>query len=292
MPEARSVIAMAFRIMRGSLRGVEEGTFFSNYSSMGYGGITYLYMPLVVINLAKFIEDDGFEAIPYGHLSDWRGIDNEGVLKPDYSRPVAPGRAAPDVMVHLRIAAFLSGLGEIGYSKLLLTPRFGPRNRVGIVLTEAELEPDPLYSGPPLCNRCMACVQECPGHAISGERTVKVTLAGRQVEWAELDCKACDVAFRGGLPMDDDEQGPEYMEPAHGRRVRASSITPFHHKPPNVFQSGQAICGGMGCMRACMMTLEARGVLENRFAKPFRRRKPWRVDWTQPPPASAPPQGS
>ena len=33
MPEARSVIAMAFRVMRGSLRGVEEGTFFSNYSS-------------------------------------------------------------------------------------------------------------------------------------------------------------------------------------------------------------------------------------------------------------------
>ncbi len=38
MPEARSVIAMAFRVMRGSLRGIEEGTFFSNYSSMGYGG--------------------------------------------------------------------------------------------------------------------------------------------------------------------------------------------------------------------------------------------------------------
>jgi len=40
MPEARSVIVMAFRVMRGSLRGIEEGTFFSNYSSMGYGGIT------------------------------------------------------------------------------------------------------------------------------------------------------------------------------------------------------------------------------------------------------------
>ena len=34
MPEAKSVIAMAFRVMRGSLRGIEEGNFFSNYSSM------------------------------------------------------------------------------------------------------------------------------------------------------------------------------------------------------------------------------------------------------------------
>jgi epoxyqueuosine reductase len=63
MPEAKSVIAMAFRVMRGSLRGIEEGTFFSNYSAMGYGGLTYLYMPMAVINIAKMIEDRGHEAI-------------------------------------------------------------------------------------------------------------------------------------------------------------------------------------------------------------------------------------
>ena len=33
MPEAKSMIVMAFRVMRGSLRGIEEGTFFSNYSA-------------------------------------------------------------------------------------------------------------------------------------------------------------------------------------------------------------------------------------------------------------------
>ena len=53
MPEAKSMIVMLFRVMRGSLRGIEEGTFFSNYSAMGYGGITYLYMPMTVINLSK-----------------------------------------------------------------------------------------------------------------------------------------------------------------------------------------------------------------------------------------------
>jgi len=80
MPEAKSVIAMAFRVMRGSLRGIEEGTFFSNYSSMGYGGLTYLYMPLVVINLAKAIEDHGYEAIPYGHQSDWRAVLSSSII--------------------------------------------------------------------------------------------------------------------------------------------------------------------------------------------------------------------
>jgi hypothetical protein len=58
MPKAKSIICMGFRVLRGSLRGIEEGTYFSNYSAMGYGGITYLYMPMTVINLAKMIEDD------------------------------------------------------------------------------------------------------------------------------------------------------------------------------------------------------------------------------------------
>ncbi|HOM82897.1 MAG TPA: hypothetical protein PLZ94_14045 [Armatimonadota bacterium] len=280
MPEARSLIVMAFRVMRGSLRGIEEGTFFSNYSAMGYGGLTYLYMPLVVINLCRFIEDHGKEAIPIGHQSDWRAIDGNGFLREGYSRPVEPGRAAPDVMIHLRIAGFLAGLGEIGYSKVFLTPQFGPRQRLGVVLTEAELEPDPIYNGPKLCNRCMACVRECPGKAISATKTVKVTLAGHEVEWGELDTAACDIAFRGGQVADPDHDSPEYMESLYGKKITRSPITPFYRKPRNLYNTGQAICGGRGCLRACMINLEKRDVLGNKFDQPFRRRKPWKMDWS------------
>lgn len=280
MPEAKSLIAMAFRVNRGSLRGIEEGTFFSNYSSMGYGGLTYLYMPMVVINLAKFIEDDGYEAIPYGHQSDWRAIGNKGEPRSGYSRPVRPGQACPDVMVHLRIAAYLAGLGEIGYSKVFLTPEFGPRQRIGIVLTEAELEPSPIYDGPKLCNRCMACVKDCPGQAIPKDKTVKVTLAGHEVEWADIDCDVCASAFTGAEPVGDGEKG-DYIS---GREdYRPSNISPFYHKPRNLYNTGQAICGGQGCLRACMIGLEKRGVLNNKFHQEFRRRAPWKVDWSQEP---------
>ena len=283
MPEARSVIAVAFRVMRGSLRGIEEGTFFHNYSAMGYGGITYLFMPLVVMNLSRMIEDHGYESLPMGHQSDWRAIDNEGNPRPRYSRPVAPGRAAPDVMIHLRIAAYLAGLGEIGYSKVFLTPRFGPRQRVGVVITEAELEPDPIYDGPNLCNRCMACVRECPGQAISDTKTVKVTLAGHEVEWGELDCKACGLAFRGGKVTEGESDYMPKTESALGANITRNQITPFYQKPRNVYNTGQAICGGRGCMRACMINLEGRGMLQNTFQQPFRRRKPWLVDWSTEP---------
>ena len=277
MPDAKSMIVMGFRVMRGSLRGIEEGTFFSNYSAMGYGAITYNYIPMTVINICRVIEDEGYEAIPIGHQSDWRGIDNEGHPRERYSKSVDGIKPQPDIMLHLRICAYLAGLGEIGYSKMLLTPEFGPRVRIGVILTEMELEPDPIYNGPKLCNKCMACVRECPGHAISPTKTVKVNLAGHDVEWGELDCDACDIAFRGGELCPEGERGT-YQE---GRDdVRPGSHTPFYFKPANLYNTGQAVCGAKGCTRACMISLEKRGVLKNQFKKPFRRQPLWSVDWS------------
>ncbi len=278
MPEAKSMIVMGFRIMRGSLRGIEEGTFFSNYSAMGYGGLTYNYIPMTVINLCKHIEDEGYEAIPIGHQSDWRAITNEGELKENFSVPVAEGLPAPDIMIHLRIAGYLAGLGEIGYSKMLLTPEFGPRVRIGVVLTEMEFEPDPIYDGPKLCNKCMACARACPGQCISETKTVKVTLAGHEVEWGEIDTLKCEDYFSGGQRTEPGEIG-DYI---NGRdTVKRSPNTPFFHRPKMLYNSGQAICGARGCPRACMMSLEARGVLKNQSKTPFRRRRPWQVDWSE-----------
>ncbi len=290
MPECKSIIGMVFRVERGSLRGVEEGTYLSNYSAMGYGGITYLYMPMTVINLAKAIEDQGYEAIPMGHQSDWRAIDNVGYMITDKdgeprSRPARPGQAAPDVMIQLRIASYLCGLGEIGYSKMFLSPQFGPRCRVGIVLTDVELEPDPIYDGPRLCNRCMACVRACPGHCIPADRTIKVTLAGHDLEWADIDMEGCGFAFRGAAHSGV-EQAKPYMPPDTGEAGHPDSVpgewSPFRHKPRNLYNTGQAVCGSRGCTRACMISLEARGVLQNSFKQQFRRRPVWSVDWSRP----------
>ncbi len=278
MPECKSIIGMALRIFRGSLRGIEEGTHFANYASEGYGGITYMHAPAVTRRLCRLIEDEGYEAIPHGQNDEWRAIDNPGRMKYRHSVPVAPGKPRPDVMLHNRIAAFLCGLGEIGYSKVFLTPKFGPRQRLFFILTELELEPDPIYDGPQLCNRCMACVKACPGNAISPHTTVKVTLAGHQVEWGELNSRACDLAFRGGGEIAP-EPLPDSKEYVFGN-VHRSSWSPYYKKPHNLYNTGQAVCGGRGCVRACMISLEERGVLQNSFKEKFRRRKPWSVDWS------------
>ena len=154
---------------------------------------------------------------------------------------------------------------------MLITPEFGPRVRIGVVLTELELEPDPIYDGPQLCNRCMACVRNCPGGCISETKTVKVNLAGHEVEWGEIDTKKCDDTFYGGMRTNNPDEGGEY----DGRKnIKRGWHTPFFKRPRQLYTSGQAICGAMGCTRACMISLEARGVLKNKFKEPFRRRKP------------------
>ena len=284
-PEAKALIVLGLRIPRGALRGIEEGTYFLSYSSQAYGSINAYYMPFILYHLTRFIEDNGYEATPIPNdYYDWPAIEyHNGKIKENWSRPVSPEKPMPDIFIHFRIAAYLAGLGEIGYSKLLLTPEFGPRQRIGIVITEASLEPDPIIEPGSICDRCMLCVKNCPGNAISSEEKVKVVLAGKEVEWGKLDCKACDIAFRGGRPVkpeEDDGSLPDYIDgQMYGYKIKPGDITPFYKKPPNLYKTGQAICGGKGCIRACMIHLEKKGILKNKFEKPFRRAKEWYVEW-------------
>jgi epoxyqueuosine reductase QueG len=63
-----------------------------------------------------------------------------------------------------RHAATRAGLGEFGYGNLVLTRQFGPRQRFNSIVTDAELDPDPLVTEP-ICRRCglcqRACIMEC-----------------------------------------------------------------------------------------------------------------------------------
>ena len=130
----------------------------------------------------------------------------------------------------------MAGLGEIGWSKVFLTPEFGPRNRFAILLTDAVLEPDSIYDGH-ICDRCKQCVKYCSGHAISMTESVKITVAGHEIEWNKLDERACEIGLNGGIN---------------------GELDPFDGKYPNQFGYGRAIEGAAGCIRACMVHLEKR----------------------------------
>jgi len=257
-PEAKSMTVLGFRIPRGTLRGIEEGTYFLGYSAMGYAGINIVYAPTVMWHLMAKIEDAGYECVPIPDANSGDGINPvTGNFRVGYSKSVDGIKPHPDVMPSFRFAAFLAGLGEIGYSKVFLTPEFGPRVRFTLLMTTAELEPDPIYSGPKICDRCKLCARNCTGHAISMTETVKVNLWGHEVEYAKLDVHACEKGLKGG---------------EHGER------NPFNAQYDYQYGYGRAIEGAAGCIRACMVHLEARDKLKNKFDRPFRTKKPWTLD--------------
>ena len=295
-PEAKVILGFAFGIPRGYLRGIEEGTHFYQYPALGYANINEVYAPMVLREVACFLEDAGYEGVALRNfgcispISDVTGDPEESAdsgRRVPFSRPVRPGQPAPDVYLHFRLAAFICGMGEIGYSKIFLTPRFGPRQRFAFLLTDAPLEPDPLYEGEPLCDRCMACVSQCPPKAISPDETVKVTVAGREIEWGKLDEWQCFHGYASSmaevnpfLPPDAFDDLPDGDKILAGeKKLTPAEVKQIHarlgryYPLPNGYNA--AMCGGRGCLRACMVHLEKRGVLENQFELPFRRRRPW-----------------
>jgi ferredoxin len=82
-----------------------------------------------------------------------------------------PARAHTDgnYRVIAPLVARDAGLGEIGRMGILLTPRLGPRVRVGVVTTDLPLVPDPAgddRSVLDFCTACRKCAHNCPVGAI------------------------------------------------------------------------------------------------------------------------------
>jgi ferredoxin len=253
---------------------------------------------MVLRELACFLEDEGYEGGVWrntggrGPLSDLTGDPEESAeygRRIRYTEPVSPDKPAPDVFLHFRIGAYICGLGEIGYSKIFLTPEFGPRQRFAFMFTDAPLEPDPIYDGPPICDRCKLCVANCPPHAISGTETVTVTVAGRELEWAKIAEWQCFYAYMGGikeinpfLPRDAFDELPDGDKIMRGEKILSPTevlevqkiVSKYY---PAAAGYNNAMCGGRGCLRACMVHLEEQGKTTRKFHRPFRTKKLWKL---------------
>ena len=318
-PEAKSCIGFVFRIPRGVQRGIEEGTQFYQYPSMAYGGINEIFAPAVLYQVGKIIEDEGYEAFVYrntgarGCVSDMDGSPGN-TLSPEeqievsnnakghtahhrtvqFTRPTRSDNVAPDLQFQFRLAAVACGLGEIGWSKMLLTPEFGPLQRVAFLFTDAELEYDEMYSGEPLCRKCGACVRECPGGCIppiNSGKTITVDLAGKICEWGDIDMWRCYAFYTHAgryynpfVPkevFDANEGGNLDLLEGKTEIANEQEILKVYGELQKYFPSwigyNMAKCGG--CIRGCVSMLEKKGgCMADRFKEPLRTGKPWKLD--------------
>ena len=137
-------------------------------------------------------------------------------------------------MIGLRVAAFAAGLGEYGWAKVFLT-EFGPMQRFAAMLTDYELEPDPIFTGK-ICDRCVA-PGPCAGNAISRKATTSPLPV--MLQYAKIDLHKCGNAYRDG----NNEYNPS------SRTVRRWRISPTARS--SLVRHQSALEGARGCVREC-----------------------------------------
>ena len=145
-------------------------------------GYEFLNMELQRLSLytALFLQEKGHESIymptAYGATFTW-----------DMSYP-RPNSMGPFSARHAAVAA---GLGQLGLNNLLLTPQYGPLQRIVAIITAAPLEPDPLLDRQ-LClgEQCGRCRKECPKDCFS-EDIETYTVAGTETRVFRMDKGRC-----------------------------------------------------------------------------------------------------
>ncbi len=217
------MIVIGRRILRGALRGIEEGTnFISTYQVFGQSLLEDNFLSKTTYDMMCYLEENACEAVPLF------GYNHEGDLS--YGTPVSPDKPAPNVIIDMEFAAIQCGLGEMGKGGFFLTPEYGTRQRLAAILTDVEFNADPIREFD-FCNDCNACIDACPLNAYKDNK------------FDPIVCKSCKngaivTQGRGGV-ID---------------RIAAS------------------------CGRGCLISLEKRNKLTNKFNNSFRKRKPWALD--------------
>lgn len=237
-PQAKSVIVIGRKIPRGALRGIEQGTEMSNsFNAFGLYTLEDNLLAKTTYDLNIWIEARGFDGVPlFAYDKDDNAV---GV-------PVEPGKPAPNVMLNAMVLGQACGLGEIGLNGLFITPEFGPRQRLAMLLTDAELEPDTPFV-PRLCKGCHACVDACPLSALDAANISAKGLKGAESDVAARDNNRCLKCRNGAVQTN------------AGRFFTVDRIA-------------------SACGRACIAALEERGLTQEKFNHPFRQSTPWKRD--------------
>ncbi|MBA7623367.1 Epoxyqueuosine reductase [subsurface metagenome] len=184
LPGAKSVIVMAVRLSQGAVQAIfrayEDGLRHAQciYGTHGYALTPNLHLKFAAYRMARFLEKKGY-----------------------ISTPLPSGPGAGGAPFSHRHAAVAAGLGEFGWLSIVVTPDCGPRVRLASVITRAELEPDPLYQGPKLCDptKCDICVKICPTNAISEKESKSVVMGNRTYEYGQVNFAKCRVGSEGLL---------------------------------------------------------------------------------------------
>ncbi|MBR0326732.1 MAG: 4Fe-4S binding protein [Clostridia bacterium] len=272
MPEAKTVIGLGFRVLRGIYRGIEEGSTYYQYTTMAVENMEETIMPMALLRVAVKLEENGYIALPQRRhqqiMAEAESTNPEVAYDAVYRNKTA------EIQMNFADAAVKCGLGEMGLGGAVLNDEYGPMMRYCFILTDAELEATELAEAH-LCDKCGKCIKACPGNAISAD--------------GKVDAWRCAVYYNGANGTKNPFMPPEAfadfedrikiisgeaeIDPEKARKI----LDKIYFYPPAQHSYQCSICG-RACDMACYVHLEEQGKLKKGFASPFRKREEWKFD--------------
>lgn len=157
LPSARSVIVMAVAHSLGAVYSPDIMIWTRNKMQ------TSRLLDETAEKIGRLLEQEGFLSIP---ISADKPVE---IFKhnPETGKRFRQTRTVG--FLSLKHAAISCGMGEIGRNNLLLTPEFGPHQRLCAIVTEAPFKADSRRKLD-LCKNCERCVKACPSGALKADR--------------------------------------------------------------------------------------------------------------------------
>jgi epoxyqueuosine reductase len=181
LPEAKSVVVMAVHHPDASVEWGGEPN--SNYPGPFQIGMIPK-LDTICLRVTRLLLAHGHATVPMPCTFYWRH-------RPYKDVPYAHAAS----FSHMNAFA-AAGLGEYGWHGMVMSPKYGPRQRIISLVTAAELTPDPLYRGDALCDRCGQCEEACygrnyePRHLLEPQTTA-FTIEGKRFEYAHINRWRC-----------------------------------------------------------------------------------------------------
>ncbi len=145
----------------------------------------------IALHLSNFLNNKGHKSVPVAAnlvFRDTKG--NKASYEPT-------DEVYPD-LAH-RYLAIRSGLGHLGKSGNLITPKHGASVILGAVVTQAQLEPTPpLPPEDSYCDECKLCLASCASGFMDFKDDASVSLGGEEYTYsARNNFARCDLVCSG-----------------------------------------------------------------------------------------------
>lgn len=152
MPGTKSVVVIAKKMPDQLVYGILSTAYTNTLEAL------LRRLDYIASDLAVFVEKIGGKAMPIPADDPYTYWDEEN-------------RRGMGDLSH-KHAAWVAGLGILGKNSLLITPQYGNRVHLVSVLTDLDLESDPLVETELCPPNCRLCLDACPAGALKGDQVV------------------------------------------------------------------------------------------------------------------------